>query len=80
MIQAFEGIIDGSGLCTLHQDGGSLRLHSADAKGERIPFWAVMDHRCAATIVREIFSGNRARALRLLEESALSLGSKVLPD
>jgi len=78
MLQAYEGIIDASGLCTLHQDGGSLRLPESNREG--IPFWAVLDHRSAATILQEMIAGNRGRALRMLEECAHCIGSKSLHE
>ena len=80
MLQDFEGIIDASGLCTLHQDGGSLRLHVPESNREHIPFWAALAHRFAAAILREMVAGNRGRALRMLEECAHCIGSKSLHE
>jgi hypothetical protein len=77
MLQTFQGIIDARGLCTLQQDEGALRLQVSDAS-QGVPFWAVLDHRVASGILRELLAGNHSRALRLLEERAISLGSKRL--
>ena len=77
MLQSFEGIIDASGLRSLRQDDGFLHLHSHDeGTGGKVPFWAVLDTNDATTILRELLSGNRRQALKLLEESAITLGSK----
>lgn len=77
MLQTFQGIIDAHGLCTLQQDEGALRLQVSETS-QGVPFWAVLDHRAATRILRELLAGNRSRALRMLEERAVSLGSKRL--
>ena len=77
MLRSFEGIIDASGLRSLRQDDGFLHLHAYDeGSGSKVPFWAVLDTEDATVILRELLSGNRRQALKLLEESAITLGSK----
>ena len=77
MLRSFEGIIDASGLRSLRQDDGFLHQHSNDeGSSSKLPFWAVLDTQDATVILRELLSGNRLQALKLLEESAITLGSK----
>ena len=77
MLRSFEGIIDASGLRSLRQDDGFLHQHSNDeGSSSKVPFWAVLDTQDATVILRELLSGNRLQALKLLEESAITLGSK----
>lgn len=76
MLQAFEGIIDASGLCSLRQDG-SRSSFAAIPQRSQIPFWAVIDSHSATQVLKELIAGNRRRALSLLEASAVSLGSKL---
>lgn len=76
MLQAFEGIIDATGLRSLRQDSNCRRVSSCN-ESDAVPFWAVLESKVATQIIREILSGNRLRALRLLESSAVSLGSEV---
>lgn len=79
MLRSFEGHIDASGLCSLRQnDGDSGPLLSANlGRTPAVPFWAVIDTADATNIIRELLSGNRRRALVLLEEAAVTLGSKL---
>ena len=77
MLRSFEGIIDASGLRSLRQDDGFLHQHSNDeGSSSKLPFWAVLDTQDATVILRELLSGNRRQALKLLEECAITLGSK----
>ena len=77
MLQSFEGIIDASGLRSLRQDDGFLHQHATDdGSNSKVPFWAVLDTQDATVILRELLSGNRLQALKLLEECAITLGSK----
>jgi hypothetical protein len=76
MLQAFEGIIDASGLRSLRQDGSCLPM-PRDYRPDEVPFWAVLDTDAASRILRELFAGNRRQALTLLEASAVSLGSRL---
>ena len=77
MLRSFEGIIDASGLRSLRQDDGFLHQHAYDeGSSSKVPFWAVLDTQDATVILRELLSGNRRQALKLLEESAITLGSK----
>ena len=77
MLRSFEGIIDASGLRSLRQDDGFLHQHSNDeGPSGKVPFWAVLDTQDATVIIRELLSGNRRQALKLLEASAITLGSK----
>lgn len=76
MLQAFEGIIDVTGLRSLRQDSNRRCVLSCN-ESDAVPFWAVLESKVATQIIREILSGNRLRALRLLESSAVSLGSEV---
>ena len=77
MLQAFEGIIDAGGLCSLRQDNGSDYRSNVSCSSERVQFWAVLDTQNATQILRELLAGNRRRALALLEETATTLGSKM---
>lgn len=76
MLQAFEGIIDASGLRSFRQDGGRW-LVSAHCGPDQVPFWAVLDTRSATQVLQELSIGNRRRALVLLEATAVSLGSRL---
>lgn len=76
MVLDFEGIIDARGLQALQQCSDSLRLPSR--RGAAVRFWAALDHRLATQVLREMLAGDRGRALRLLEEFCVAIGSK--PD
>lgn len=78
MLQAFEGMIDATGLCSFRQDGSRARIILSDNRNQ-IPFWAVVDIHSASDVLRELMAGNRRRALSMLEESAVSLG-RILFD
>lgn len=71
MLREFHGTINASGLCSL---GQSVPAESLNANA--FPIWAILDDCAATQVIRELVSGNRIRALRLLEEFALSLGSE----
>lgn len=75
MLQAFAGIIDVNGLRSLRQDNGHTRPGSADSEATSIPFWAILDTNDATRVLKELLLGDRRRALRLLEEASVSLGS-----
>jgi hypothetical protein len=75
MLQAFAGIIDANGLRSLRQDNGRIHPGRADTEAASVPFWAILDTNDATRVLRELLSGNRRRALRLLEEASVSLGS-----
>lgn len=75
MLQAFEGIIDASGLCSLQQDG-TKAVSRPLCGGNQVPIWEVLDTSAATQVLRELIAGNRRRALTLLETAAVSLGSK----
>ena len=77
MQQAFEGIIDASGLCSLRQDNRGDYRSNVSCSSMCVQFWAVLDTQCATQILRELLAGNRRRALALLEETATTLGSKM---
>jgi len=77
MLTEYEGTIDSHGLCIFRQSQPSRSLHQQRAEPtHRVPFWAVMEAESAIDILRELKSGSRARALRLLEEFAFSLGTQ----
>ena len=71
MLREFHGIIDATGLCSLGQSARSGRTHEAC-----LPFWAVLDECSASDILHELLAGRRERALKLLEEFAVSLGTE----
>lgn len=75
MLKSFEGIIDNCGLRSFQQAGGSLRLPPLDGGQDAVPFWANLDERFATAVLKELVAGNRRRALSLLEENAVSLGT-----
>lgn len=75
MLQAFAGIIDASGLRSLQQDNGRIQPDSNESGTASVPFWAILDTNDATRVLKELLSGNRRRALRLLEEASVSLGS-----
>ena len=79
MLKDFQGIIDSQGLRTFRQSASSITgeadIASTDA---RVPFWAVVEERAATGILREMMLGSRQRALRLLEEAAVSIGCEPL--
>lgn len=79
MLKDFQGIIDSQGLRTFRQSASSITGEAAVAStGARVPFWAVIEEHAATSILREMMLGSRQRALRLLEEAAISIGSEPL--
>ncbi len=76
MLTDFEGMIDSQGLCTLRQCQSSSPFRYLPAEQSRVRFWAVIETESAIAILRELKSGSRARAYRLLEELAVSLGTQ----
>jgi hypothetical protein len=77
MLTDFEGMIDAQGLCTLRQCRQSRgRSRISPEKSGKIRFWAVIESECATAIIRELNSGSRTTAYRLLEELAVSLGTQ----
>lgn len=81
MLTEYEGIIDAQGLRTFNKcTGGDMRLDRPGSKSsilEYIRFWAVIESQSAAWISEELDTGSRVRAMRMLEELAVSLGSKL---
>ena len=77
MLREFEGIINSTGLCHFQQTS-DLKEHqdSMVPLEEHVVFWAVLEVQAASCIMRELMSGSRDRALKLLEETAVSLGSQ----
>jgi hypothetical protein len=77
MLTEFEGIIDCNGLSVFRQNGRhDLLGYQPTVQVNCVPFWAVVETDSALEILREMQSGNRVRALCLLEELAFSLGSQ----
>jgi hypothetical protein len=75
MLRAFQGIIDANGLRSLRQDEGRFLAIEPSRQASSIPFWAILDTSDATRVIRELLSGNRRQALKLLEEVSISLGS-----
>ncbi len=77
MLIEFEGTIDAQGLRTFRKCSELQAPASRDLRDEQLSlaFWAVLESQAATSILGELFSGNRHRALRLLEEEAVSLGT-----
>lgn len=77
MLIEFEGTIDAQGLRTFRRCSELKVPASRDQHEQRqsLTFWAVLESQAATSILGELFSGNRRRALRLLEEEAVSLGT-----
>ena len=78
MLREFQGIIDGNGLARF--DHGSVHsfLSGPTAQQRRYPFWAIVDSQIASEILKELMFGSRQRALRMLEESAVCIGTADL--
>lgn len=78
MLTEFEGTIDAQGLRTFKRcSGNKLRLvrrKSPSQSSNCVTFWAVVESQSAVRISDELNFGSTARAMRLLEELALSLG------
>ncbi len=77
MLQSFRGTIDVNGI-------RSLRLERDDdvmcpAESAVAEFWVVLNHAELPTIRATIQAGDRIRAMSLLCERAVSLGS-ILPE
>lgn len=81
MLSEFRGIIDSEGLRSFRQccdaDGAPARADSTELPYPHVPFWAVVETATATCIIRELLTGSRKRALRMLEESALTIGSSA---
>lgn len=79
MLCEFQGIIDQEGLARFEQRSDWTRLadNNEESLSKRVPFWAVLDTEIATEILRELMQGSRKRALRILEESAVSLGTRT---
>jgi len=77
MLREFEGIINSTGLCHFQQTSDlKKRQDLLVSPEEHVVFWAVLEVQAASCIMRELISGSRDRALKLLEETAVSLGSQ----
>jgi len=74
MLREFEGMVGPDGLCLFRPRtdyGGRVSLRP---EWLRIPIWAVLDARTAQLILHEQLLGSPTRALRMLEENAISIG------
>ncbi len=74
MLQSFVGTYDQSGLRSLRLEEANSALPWTSPTGAA-PFWAVLDSSDVPEICRAVCHGRRRRALRLLNERALTLGS-----
>ncbi len=79
MLKEFEGIIDSQGLCVFRQPSVDATLAEQYRTNDRphVAFWAVLEMQAAANILQELTLGSRDRALRLLEELSVSLGTQA---
>ena len=75
MLREFQGIIDWNGLTRFDQRSEHLRVRGSELPPSAVPFWAVIEAQAATQILKELLLGHRQRALRLLEESAVSIGT-----
>lgn len=76
MLVEFQGKVDRNGLRSFRQGGVSGNdVRSSNRLTNEITVWAVLEERDAAAIVRQCQSGLRRDALKMLELSAISLGS-----
>ncbi len=76
MLTEFEGTINARGLCSFRESRESRSLSDLPAKQSGlVAFWAVLELTSAIDILNELKTGGRSRALRLLEEVAVSLGT-----
>lgn len=76
MLIEFHGLADHNGIRVLTQN--RLAHSVADAPtgvSHQVAFWAVLEEQDAATILSRYGVGMRQDALKLLEESAVSLGT-----
>jgi len=75
MLTEYEGTIDSTGICLFQQSpttGDRLPKRTANL----VPFWAILEADLASEIEREWRAGGRFRALQMLEELAVSLGTQ----
>lgn len=80
MLIEYSGIIDSGGLRTFRRiSNPAMRSDAPEHRRfSSVGFWAVLDAETAEQILRVLQSGSRIRAMRLLEESAISIGSQSL--
>ena len=75
MLKEFEGIIDSQGLYLFRQPTNTRKSSAyLPAARPHVRFWAVLELPAAMSIFQELLLGRRIQALRLLEETAVSLG------
>lgn len=79
MLYEFQGIIGRDGLRSFGQSAATQDSLAQISNATLVAFWAVVDSESATGILRELAYGSRRRALRLLEETAVSLGSRSGP-
>jgi len=77
MLTEFEGTFNARGLCSFQEsrDARSLPCQPAIQSG-LVAFWAVLELTSAIDVLNELRTGGRRRALRLLEELAVSVGTQ----
>ena len=77
MLTEFEGTFNARGLCSFREnsEARSRRCQPAMRLG-LVSFWAVLEPKCAIEILDELRAGGHTRALRLLEEFAVSFGTQ----
>ena len=77
MLQSFRATVDRGGIRTLRLERDDDCLRPTNMATAEI--WVVLNDQELPVIRETIRSGNRIRALRLLSDRAVSLGS-ILPD
>ena len=77
MLQSFRGTLDAHGIRSLRIETGDECWRGSNAQG-RAEFWAVLNDSELPIIRANIQAGDRWRAMKLLNERAVCLGS-VLP-
>ena len=77
MLIEFKGAINSNGLCSFQQVcNDAERFDAPEAGQEQIQFWAVLEAEAATRVLRELIRGSRIRAMQLLDELAVSMGSQ----
>lgn len=75
MLTEFHGIADSNGLLDLRQFSSNRSLGEQRSESSRLHFWAVIEDTVVPSIVAELTGGSRKRAMELLEECAVSIGT-----
>lgn len=78
MLREFEGLAGPDGLHELRPTDCHVHDSIRCAEMFCVRFWAVLESSLAQQILHEQCLGSRLRALRLLEENAVSIGRRIL--